>query len=453
MILKRGRAVIKKRFDQKKLAAKNDVPKTKTVTKNHSSKTRSTVNERVSKKEENGLWVDSIEHSVVDSAIILVDSTNTNLINDEKIDISDSHDLEGVSFDKDLCINGIQESPQIINSIPKIRNYQDSCNFEKTGISPCSESFYDNTMQPSKELKMPKILDAVTKVCNGQTSSKNKAIIKNSKNNIQDDEDCKMKNVDFAESGIIHQLESQKQLSDKTTSIQDTENEVYSINNRFFEPNNYDFANSKSSKDDLLVKVEPEITKSLRESLKAKNNSSHITEADNKTIDNSSSILHNSSRSKTIGGKFFSSEECIDCVDSSEVELRKKPLPSERCLKDSVISSSKEDINLSEVELRNPLRKESNFRCTEKIKRPLTEDLQLSRSVFLRNSIHEMQHTNFAFKRYFNKLNVGFSSCLMIFMLKSCVILIKNITLILVRLTFALTLCLCITNLKIYFVD
>lgn len=421
-ILKRGRTIIKKRFEPKKSIVKSDLPRTKGILKNQVPRIKSILKNRVNNEQGNSVWFDlsePVDFSFKSISKDIVDPKHSISRESESTDFSISND----SINKTPSItshSSKEESvPMIIDSTPKhgtdqVDAVNNSVNLNSTSDETLNKRSNSNSQSP-KEKRVPKIIDSTLKNHNGQTdkSSINNSSTPNSKYHVSKEETYKPTNSNFKEI-------KQNDLSEKITGIQSAGRDVYSINvsnSRFFVPNNYVYTNYDNSMDDLSFKVDPEITKALRKSLEEKARSTtDITETLKKSVANENLSKYDKKFHKStdipntkvepkvvqeVRKKNFQNEDNQN-KEFCTVTLR-KPLLSELVVKDIPLEDKAADSSyVSKVELRRPLKNESLTKDTTSsgIKRPLTENLQLSRSNFLRNSIHETQSTSLSFKRY-----------------------------------------------------
>ncbi|XP_016845627.1 cytospin-A isoform X3 [Nasonia vitripennis] len=414
-ILKRGRTIIKKRFEPKKSIVKSDLPRTKGILKNQVPRIKSILKTRVNNEQGNSVWFDLSEP--VDFSFKSISKDKV----DPKHNISKESESSNDSIDNkrsSITSHSSKEEPvpMIIDSTPKLDIDQvdavNNSNPNSTSDEILNKRSNSSSLSP-KEKHVPKIIDSTLKIHNGQAdkSSVNNPSTPNSKFHVSKEETCKPINSNLKEI-------SQNDLSEKITGIQSAGRDVYSINvsnSRFFVPNNYVYTNYENSMDDLSFKVDPEITKALRKSLEEKARSTtDISEALKKSVANENLSKYDKKLNKStdipnakvepkivqeVGKKNFQNEDNQN-KEFCTVTLR-KPLQSEVVVKDIPLKDKVADSSyVSKVELRRPLKNEPLTKDTTSsgIKRPLTENLQLSRSNFLRNSIHETQSTSLSFK-------------------------------------------------------
>lgn len=369
---------------------KNYIPKTKSILKNHMIKER-----------ENSVWFDT-SNSSEPIKFNLKPAKDTFESEFEIFKESDIHKscLDDISLKRLSNISSLSSKeksvPININSPEKYKLSRslNSSSCQTPGlISKCPE-----------EKSTPKIIDSIPKLCNGQSPSLDRNLKLYSKDE-NDGISSELTNKKTSNgTGTNLQLDS----LEKLTGIQDNENGIYRnnvSNSRFFVPNNYGLTKYENSMDDLTFKMDPEITHALRKSLEEKtrkpNHVDRVMLSENiksdikqfKNFDNQNTKLDLQLNEQKIN----LNDKVLENKEFDAVELRNPLYKS--IIKD--LSSEDENNCLSKVELRRPRTKENSTKSPSPIKddRPFTENLQLSRSNFLRNSIHETQPANLSFRR------------------------------------------------------
>jgi hypothetical protein len=433
-ILKRGRTIIKKRFESKKIIVKCDLPRTKGILKSHIPRTKGILKNQIKKEQGNSVWFDLSDAVDFNSQDIPKDNIKPKLAIDEEMDTTRNLSLENVieNGNADVTLHSLEGEhvPNVIDTTLKLHNghVHNSNNI----TSHVFNVYVDNeimhkitnvTFQPTKEKFLPKIVDLTPKLHNDETDKTDKTDKTDESKNLISQSTCKLEVPNLKNSCNAADKNQPNSLLDNITGIESADKDVYSINvsnSRFFVPNNYVFTNYKNSMNDLSFKVDPEMTKALRKSLEEKTkNSTDIIETPSlsnsidKSIDKSTSTVTQSSNHLDSSDVNVESKPCIQtpqninlkalAIEDTELSLvqLRKPLLCDSIKKDIPLNKEAAD-DTYKVELRKPLARElvKNEITLDKIKRPLTASLQLSRSNFLRNSIHEIQPPNLSLKRY-----------------------------------------------------
>ncbi|XP_058806768.1 cytospin-A isoform X2 [Phymastichus coffea] len=357
-VLKRGRTIVKKR-EPKKLIVKSDVPKTKGISQSQLAKTKSILKNRANSDQGNSVWFDISETNNVrlDTSAEL-SSVRSKVDDDKEICIIFSSDDNKTSSTKD------KQSPKSTASPPKLHNEQ----------SHSTEDIKDYSNEDKKSKSLDKNLRQTPVV-----------VVADSK-------------------------PPQSDLLDKITGMQNTGENMYTINvsnSRFFVPTDYLIAKCDNAMSDLTFKVDPEMPKALRKSLEDKDKNTNDVIDSSKTIELSDNNLNNfvtklEPKLSLPKVQKLDVDTIIDEQDFSTVKLR-RTLRNNRVAKNELVNEDKTFKSTHiDVVLRRPLKIESDTKdvTPNKIKRPLTEGLQSSRSNFLRNSIHETHPANISYNRH-----------------------------------------------------
>lgn len=481
-ILKRGRTIIKKRFEPMKIIV-SDMQTTKSILKSHAPRTKSILKNRTNEEERgNSVWFDLSDSLTFNVKTIPKRGTQP----DEAVDSADNKkptDTNDFRCDDHLALNNharvicqlIKEKckPKIV-TIDSTTNFHNGQTTDSSIKSPSSKpdchpvneapskrlvvtttTTTPTTCQSPKEKCRPKIIDSTPKLHNGQVQSTPNNVTTTSSRDAKfhaanERHTCKLTTTAGLKQTPIIVEPQNNALLDKITGIQNTGQDIYSINvsnSRFFVPNNYVFTNYDSSMDDLSFKVDPEVTKALRKSLeeKAKSSTTDITELLKRPLTNDKTRSSSIDGTETLKrplidenfdsceGKQFKTMDTVDAKSNTKIisqisqrsqngGLRDKaltdddddddddfgtvtlrrPLLSESIARDRLLLKNEESVVNGKVELRRPLKSETEAKDgpADKCKRPLTENLQLSRLNFLRNSIHESQPANLSLRRY-----------------------------------------------------
>ena len=372
----------------------------------------------VNNEQGNSVWFDKSELDVN-----LKSNTNTESTSITSKQATDTCDfpLDDIALHKYINVTSHlpkeKNVPKIIDTTPKvlhgtIHNSDDLASPNSKVESP------DMTPQIPEGKSGPIVIDSTPKFQTEQVHASNDFVNQNSK--VYVSEDNKQTNLNLKQNSVANNSKTQNDLLDKITGIQNVGKDVYSINvsnSRFFVPNNYVFTKYENSMDDLSFKVDPEMTKTLRKSLEEKaksltdvrdkskesSNNEKITTYNTKQYHNSDSF-HTKTEPKISVQKVpemnITDKELQD-KEFYGVQLR-RPVLKVTIAKDVSRNEVEENTYSTEVEFSKPIIEETNKEeiTIDKIKRPLTENLQLSRSNFLRNSMHEMQHASLPFTRY-----------------------------------------------------
>ncbi|XP_023315426.1 cytospin-A isoform X2 [Trichogramma pretiosum] len=397
-MLKRGRTIIKKPFDLKKQSVKSEQSKNNSKT----SKTKDTSKHHSLAKKENSIWFDS-DKPPMSSLNIVKDSTEV-LTFDNSNEISDSSNCNK-TFDIE---SDLSPTPKIIDSIPKIHcsSIQNKPNLSCVQLRESSETLNNLKVQLPKDITIPKSIESPPKLINGLSSYLNETVNENVKLDI--DKEIHKNNKDRNESDTKNDV-TQINLLEKTSINKNVNESVHSMNvsnGRLFVPNNCVYSNYVNSMDNRIIETDVQTPEALTENSEETKNLLNTTEPEEKILDydtsssyktnlnsNFSKSLEQLSERQIFNENLHSDDNSFDCVDFNDISLRRKDLHERSNLTDDSLANISEKTSReakSEILLKNKI---------SDIKRPLTEDLQVSRSNFLRNSMHESQPTNFAFKR------------------------------------------------------
>ncbi|XP_011501718.1 PREDICTED: cytospin-A isoform X2 [Ceratosolen solmsi marchali] len=419
-ILKRGRTIIRKRFESKKIIVKCDLSRTNSILKNHIPRTKGILKNQIKTEQGNSVWFDLSD---------TVDFNSPNISKDIQLKLTADEDkhthnlplnnaVEKEYVKVSLNSSGEKYAPNIVDSTLKLHNghnVHNSINITSHDSNDYADSeavrkLAHSTTHPTKEKFIPKIIDLTPKLHTDETHESNNPTCQNT---------CKLVASNLLDSSSATITNPSNSLLEKITGIQDASSNVYSINvsnSRFFVPNNYVLTSYKNSMNDLSFKVDPEITKALRKSLDEKfKHTTDIIECPS-LANNNLTTTSSTKQSNNVDGFVpkVESKTCIQMpppkpnskdliIEDKELNLvqLRKPLLSDCITKEILIKNKVPNDAYNEVELRKPLTNDLLTKeiTLDKIKRPLTASLQLSRSNFLRNSIHEIQPPNLSLKR------------------------------------------------------
>ncbi|XP_014208116.1 cytospin-A isoform X2 [Copidosoma floridanum] len=437
--LKRGRTIVKKRIEVRKCFAKPEVAKSKSISKisnSSPSKTKMTQQKCINQKPENSTWFD------------LPDPVNSNFntIVNNKSEVDASVHSNGLNVPPDNIVltkppyspqlSRDRQRPRIIESTPKRSsdvplnlNNDTSDNKKFYDVNDAVDKSCNGICQTIKEKCAPKIIDSIPKVNGEMPSTPN--VIQRSKFYLYDDDDNDNYDNNEDEPKRVNNTNvtscdsnSQSSLQDKITGIQNVDKDIYSIsvsNSRFFVPNSYVFTDYGNSMNDLNFQVDPEMTKTLRKSLEATAKSTEdiakelVLEAESNVVTDIDvlkrplfnedttdyvkkdyKILHNFDTKlepKMSPAIINFSDRNFENKESTTVDS-KKPVAKDTVLIDEIVTFTESKA----VESKKPLNNGFILKDDLWSKRPVTENLQVSRANFLRNSIHEIQPATVAMR-------------------------------------------------------